>query len=62
MNKVKLEESRCPQNHYCPVMNACPSGAISQKSPFEAPVIDQEKCTDCGKCTRYCPYGAFTMD
>jgi ferredoxin len=59
MLKIEIEASRCPQNHICPVMRICPAGAISQRSPFSAPEIDEDKCTSCGKCTKYCGYSAF---
>jgi ferredoxin len=59
MLKVEIEASRCPQNHTCPVIRICPAGAISQRNPFSAPEIDDEKCTSCGKCTKYCGYRAF---
>ncbi|HAM99867.1 MAG TPA: 4Fe-4S ferredoxin [Marinilabiliales bacterium] len=61
MKRVIIEQNRCPQNHWCPIMRVCPVGAISQDSPFNAPIIDEEKCTHCGKCARYCAYGAFSM-
>lgn len=61
MKRVKIAAENCPQNHFCPVMRACPVGAISQKSPFEAPVIDESKCTNCGRCIRFCAYGAFRI-
>ena len=51
---IQIREEFCPQNHPCPVINLCPFGAISQKSPFDAPVIDDELCTDCGQCTSAC--------
>jgi len=59
MEKVVIEQSSCPANHPCPVMRVCPVGAIKQATPFSAPVIDEEKCTNCGKCTSFCPFGAF---
>ncbi|MBW6502438.1 MAG: 4Fe-4S binding protein [Bacteroidales bacterium] len=62
MTHVRIEASRCPQNHFCPVIRVCPAGAISQKNPFSAPEIDHEKCTSCGLCSRYCGYGAFRKD
>ncbi|MCW0484031.1 4Fe-4S binding protein [Gaoshiqia sediminis] len=61
MKKVKIVAKHCPQNHFCPVMNICPTKAITQRSPFEAPVIDESKCTNCGRCTRFCGYGAFQI-
>jgi ferredoxin len=47
----------CPQNHHCPIIDICPEKAISQ-SGFALPVIDQSRCTECGKCARYCPMKA----
>jgi len=48
-----IDKKRCPQNHVCPILPVCPVGAISQDG-YGLPVIDDEKCTECGKCTRYC--------
>lgn len=39
-------------------MNICPKGAISfeiENDGFKYPVIDQDKCIDCGLCKRTCP-------
>jgi Fe-S-cluster-containing hydrogenase component 2 len=47
----------CPQNHQCPIIKVCPEEAISQ-SGFSLPVIDQSRCTECGKCARFCPMKA----
>lgn len=55
---LQVEEKRCPQNHRCPAMGICPVDAISQKGNA-APTIDEEKCIECGKCMRVCPYGVF---
>ncbi|WP_372773732.1 4Fe-4S binding protein [Mangrovibacterium sp.] len=59
MKQITIIKQRCPQNHFCPVMRICPAGAISQRTPFEAPSIDQTRCTNCGKCAKYCAFGAF---
>ena len=56
---VDVISQYCPQNHPCPVVNVCPTGAIAQESPFTAPKIDDELCTECGLCTNYCP--AFSL-
>jgi ferredoxin len=48
---------RCPQNHQCPLVRLCPVGAIYQAG-FAAPVIDPEKCIECGACPISCGYGA----
>jgi len=61
MKDIKVYEDRCPKNHHCPVVRICPAGAIQQKNIFSAPEIDAEKCTKCGKCVRYCGYGAFQV-
>ena len=54
MSKIIINESSCPQNHRCPVIRKCPVGAIVQNTPFEAPIIDDEKCTECGICMKSC--------
>lgn len=62
MNKVSINEVSCPSNHYCPVISMCPTSAIEQEVPFSAPVINDEKCSICGKCLISCPYGAFEIN
>lgn len=57
---IQVISYRCPQNHRCPVLRVCPEGAITQNG-FGLPVVDEEKCTNCGKCTRYCPTGALSL-
>ena len=54
---IKVREEYCPQNHPCPVIRVCPTGAIIQNG-YAAPVIDDEKCTGCNKCITSC--GVFT--
>lgn len=56
--KVSVKVNRCPQNHSCPSVNICPVGALKQNG-FAAPTVDEEKCTGCGKCVRFCPMGAL---
>jgi Fe-S-cluster-containing hydrogenase component 2 len=57
--EITVNKFRCPQNHPCPAIWACPKDAITQKNSRSLPEIDQEKCVDCGKCIRYCPMGAI---
>lgn len=52
-----IDKNLCPQNHKCPMISQCPVGAISQDG-FGLPVIDHEKCIECGKCVRICGMGA----
>ncbi len=56
-----VKTHRCPENHRCPSVSACHFGALSQVG-YAAPVIDYEKCTGCGKCTRYCMPRALVME
>jgi ferredoxin len=58
---IRVEAGRCPQNHRCPAMRICPVDAISQNGN-DAPLIDEEKCIDCGKCAKMCPYGVFQQN
>ena len=48
---------RCPQNHRCPLLNVCPTGAVTQEG-YGLPKIDDSKCIECGKCTKFCGMGA----
>jgi Fe-S-cluster-containing hydrogenase component 2 len=54
MKKVVVHKHMCPQNHPCPSVNICPTGAIVQRSAYEAPEINDKKCTGCGLCLRSC--------
>jgi ferredoxin len=54
---LTISSLACPQNHRCPLMHVCPVGAISQNGNG-LPIIDESKCIECGKCTRYCPMRA----
>lgn len=54
----KIVKELCPQNHPCPAVRVCPVNALIQKG-FNAPVIDLDKCTNCGKCIKFCPMGAI---
>jgi Fe-S-cluster-containing hydrogenase component 2 len=55
---VTIIRERCPQDHPCPSVRVCPSGALKQRG-FAAPEVDADVCTDCAKCVRFCPMGAF---
>lgn len=57
---LKVNKGRCPQNHKCPSVRACPVGALTQDK-YEAPKIDLKKCVKCGKCLRVCPTGAISF-
>lgn len=59
-NNIIVKKELCPQNHACPLVGACPAGAINQDG-YNAPEIDKEKCISCGLCVRSCAYGAFTI-
>nr|WP_083824315.1 4Fe-4S binding protein [Desulfosporosinus sp. OT] len=57
---ISVDKNRCPQNHSCPAIQVCSVFAIRQYG-FDAPNIDQEKCTKCKKCVKYCPMGALQV-
>ncbi|MGD9978199.1 MAG: 4Fe-4S binding protein [Bacteroidales bacterium] len=59
MHAIIVEESRCPQNHPCPAVHYCPTGAIRQRSWNSAPEIDREDCMSCGRCINFCGFGVF---
>lgn len=51
-----LEKERCTGCTAC--MNNCPKGAITFEEGndgFKYPVINQDKCIDCGLCKKICP-------
>lgn len=58
--KLDVINQRCPQNHPCPSLRVCPTGALSQEG-FAAPTVDQDQCIACGKCVRFCPMGALKL-
>lgn len=58
---VVVKTSRCPQNHPCPSVRVCPTGALTQQG-FHAPIIHSEKCITCAKCVRFCPKNALVLE
>lgn len=59
--KLVVNKNRCPQNHPCPSVRVCPVKALTQVG-FRAPAANQEECIRCGKCVKYCPMGAITLE
>lgn len=55
---ITIDALKCPQNHRCPAIRVCPTGAISQ-SGFALPFVDQSKCVKCLQCVKFCPMGAI---
>jgi len=58
---LKVIKWRCPQNHACPSIKVCPVGALTQ-SGYSAPVVDCDKCIECGKCVKFCPMRALKLE
>lgn len=58
--KLTVIKARCPQNHPCPSVRVCPTGALRQTG-FAAPTVDQDACIRCAKCVRFCPKGALQL-
>lgn len=62
MKKIlKINIHNCPQNHKCPAVQICPVDALLQRN-FEAPQIDDSKCSRCGKCSTFCSKKALYLD
>jgi len=59
--KIKVIESRCPQNHPCPSARICPANALEQVG-FKAPAVNYDKCIGCAKCVSFCPKNAIIME
>lgn len=57
---VQVDAGKCPQNHRCPLVAICPAEAISQQGN-SLPVIDADRCVECGLCVEQCPKGAMHM-
>lgn len=55
---ITVNKNRCPQNHSCPAVRVCPTGAIKQNG-YGLPTIDQDKCIKCKKCIMFCPMRAI---
>jgi len=59
--RLKVSLLRCPQSHACPSVRICPTGALSQQG-FQAPTVDDSKCIRCGRCVKFCPMRALTLE
>lgn len=59
--KLKVIKDRCPQDHKCPSVKICPASALTQEGN-NAPMVDYEKCIDCGSCVEFCPKQALVFE
>jgi NAD-dependent dihydropyrimidine dehydrogenase PreA subunit len=69
--KAVLNESKCDNSPFCPVVKVCPvkaatragggGGFLGMFGGGGKVAIDAAKCTGCGVCVQYCPHGAVTM-
>lgn len=59
--RLVVNKSRCPQNHPCPAVKVCAVDALSQKG-FLAPTVNMSMCIGCGKCVKFCPMRALSLE
>ena len=59
--RLAVNPRRCPQNHPCPAVRVCPANALKQQG-YGLPTVDMAACVVCGKCVRYCPMGAISIN
>lgn len=55
---IEVDRKLCPHDHVCPLIRICPVGAITQGDDGY-PIVDHDKCIECGKCVRSCPKKAM---
>lgn len=58
---VSVNRELCPHNHICPLIKVCPVEAISQAADGY-PIVDADKCIECGACIDECPKHAMDFD
>ena len=56
-----VDERLCARENPCPAVRICPYEALAQEGDA-APVVDEEKCEDCGLCVKACPKGALRIE
>lgn len=60
MGKLIIDKDACPENHCCPAVDVCPTGALTQVD-FQAPEVDYDVCIACGLCADVCPRRALML-
>ncbi|MFV9567728.1 ATP-binding protein [Thermoanaerobacter mathranii] len=64
MRVARIDENICDRSPFCPAAMSCKFKAfkITFGGAFRINIsIDEEKCTGCGVCTRYCVPGAIEL-
>jgi Fe-S-cluster-containing hydrogenase component 2 len=51
---ITVRADLCPQNHSCPSLYVCPTGALVQIG-HKVPKVIEADCIDCSACTQTCP-------
>lgn len=66
--KARIKTELCDGNPWCPSMRSCPAGAITVKESRGFAIfkkvtlqVEEDKCTGCGKCVKYCAHKAVKI-
>lgn len=64
MRVARIDEKICDKSPFCPAAASCRFKAfrVILETSFRVNIsIDEEKCTGCGVCVRYCGPGAIKL-
>ena len=61
--RIAIDAAACDRSPGCPVKRICPRGAVEPVEGGAYPgangyTVNQDLCTGCALCVRYCPMGA----
>lgn len=62
-SRIFVGKTGCPNGclRFGDCVRNCPFGAITMDEKTGIPVVDNSKCTSCGKCVKICPRGLYEI-